>query len=374
MQMGWRFVASMAIAAGAACGGGSGAAGGGADAGGAARGAPPEQHDTLAAAVDSNPTLATDTIAARDTTTRVHVVNTGTRGMAFVVRWLLSPDQQALVVVEDPVGVEAEPVPDAFLYASERTGAVVQVDGVWDVTPSPDWTRLAFARAFVFRSGESESIPAAEWQRFFRWLPEDVAERTTAAMQARAERYAFPVSGMSYARAMALTQVFPVASLPAGRIAVVEAPTVRLEGWRVRWTPSGDTLAVGAAPAMVMDDADATRWTYVATRRVRSYHDSIGVAPPARRFAASPWIIGPTIDISIPFDLARERHIPALGATVSSANGRIRVERRGAVIDVGPGAALATTRDGRFIAALRPRAGAGEFDHPVEAVVYEVRS
>ena len=368
-----RMVAALGLAGGAACGGG-GSAGGRADAGGSARGAPPENHDTPSAARDSNPSPAADTLAARDTITRIHVVNTGPHGMAFVVRWLLSPDQQALVVVEDPVGVEAEPVPDAFLYASERTGAVVQVNGVWDVTPSPDWTRLAFARSFVFRSGEADSIPAAEWERFFRWLPEDVAERTTAAMKARAERYTFPVSGMSYARAMALTQVLPVASLPAGRMAVVQAPTVRLEGWRVRWTGSGDTLAVGAAPGMVQDDADATRWTYVATRPVRSYRDSLGVAPPARRFAPSPWIIGPTIDISIPFDMSRARHVPALGATVTSVNGRIRVERRGAVVDVGPGAALAATRDGRFIAALRPKAGAGEFDHPVEAVVYEVGS
>ena len=43
------------------------------------------------------------------------------------------------------------------------------------------------------------------------------------------------------------------------------------------------------------------------------------------------------------------RHVPALGATVRSADGRIVVERRGGTQAVGPGAALAATRDGRFI-------------------------
>lgn len=357
----------LAAAVGVSACGGDGARGGE-----AVRGAPPENHDTVTPAVDSNPSAAAESTPPPDSTPIVHVVNTGTHGMAATVRWLMSPDQRAFIVVEDPVGVEAEPVPDAFLYASEATGAVVQLDGVWDVAPSRDWSRLAFGRAFIFRSGEADSIPAREWQRFLAWLPEDVAGRSTAATRARAEQYVFPVSGMSYAKGMAVTQVFPVESLPAGRPAALRASTVRLEGWRVRWTPSGDTLAVGAAPQMVEDDADATHWTYVRTRPVRSYHDSLGAATAPRRFANVPWIAGPTIDISIPFDMDKTRHIPALGATVSSAKGRIRVERRGGSFDVGPGAALAATRDGRFIAALRPNPSRREFDHRTELVVYEL--
>lgn len=337
-----------------------------------ARGAPPDNHDSLVPPGVSNPSTAADTLPAQPAAPIVHRVNTGPHGMAATTRWLLSPDQRSIIVVEDAVGVEAEPVPDGFLFASEHTGAVVQVNGVWDVAPAPDWKRLAYGRAFVFRSGEADSIPRAEWQRFLAWLPEDVAEPTTAAMLRRAEAYTFPVSGMSYAKAISLTQVLDVARLTAGKLAVVAAPAVRLEGWRVRWTPGGDTLAIGAAPPMVQDDADASRWTYVRTRNPRSYHDSIGLAPPARRFAAPPWITGPTIDVSIPVDMDAERHVPALGATVRSARGRIQVERRGATMEVGPGAALAATRDGRFIAALRPRRGAGEFDHKYELVVYEL--
>lgn len=366
----WRVMAATVVLV-AGCGDrprvGSGAAADAVEAG-----PPPERQDTLAPLPDSNPSTALDTMPPRDSTPVVHVVNTGPHGMAATVRWLVSPDQRAMIVVEDPVGVEAEPVPDAFLYASELTGAVVQLEGVWDVAPSLDWSRLAWGRAFVFRSGEADSIPEREWQRFFGWLPEDVAERTTSAMKRRASAYVFPVSGMSYAKAVALTQVLHVASLPPGRAPFVTAPAARFEGWRVRWTPSGDSLAVGAAPATVQDDADATRWTFVRTRPVRSYHDSTGVASPGRRFANVPWVAGPTLDISLPFDMDKARHIPALAATVTSAKGRIRVERRGATGDVGPGAALATTRDGRFIAALRPRRTSREGDQPVELVVYEL--
>jgi hypothetical protein len=337
-----------------------------------ARGAPPDNHDTTLVAPDSNPSAAADTLPAQPAAPIVHLVNTGPHGMAATTRWLLSPDQRSLIVVEDAVGVEAEPVPDGVLFASEHTGAVVQVNGVWDVTPSPDWSRIAWGRAFVFRSGEADSIPRAEWERFLGWLPEDVTEPTIAAMLRRASAYTFPVSGMSYAKAIALTQVLDVAQLTAGRLAVVEAPAVRLEGWRVRWTPGGDTLAIGAAPRMVQDDADASRWTYVRTRPPRTYRDSAGVAPASRRFAPPAWVTGPTIDVSIAVDMNAERHVPSLAATVHSAGGRIVVERRGARTEVGPGAALAATRDGRFIAALRPKRGAGEFDHKYELVVYEL--
>ena len=41
-------------------------------------------------------------------------------------------------------------------------------------------------------------------------------------------------------------------------------------------------------------------------------------------------------------------------------------------ITVGPGIALAATATGRFILALAPRQKAGQYDHPVELVVYTV--
>lgn len=327
------------------------------------RGAAPDARGNAA------PAAQTDTTPVRVV---VHEVNTGPHGMAATVRWLLSPDGRAIIVVEDPVSVEAEPVPDGFVYASEVTGAVVQMNGVWDVTPSPDWSRLAFGRAFVFRSGESETIPEREWDRLFMWLPEDVAEPTTARMRAVAERYTFPASGMSYARAIGLAQVYDVSRLERGRVAVVEAPTVRLEGWRVRWTPSGDTLAVGSAPRTVQDDSDATRWTLVRPAGAPSYRDSLGVMSDPARLVVPRWTTGPTIDVSIEIDMASERRVEAGGAVVRSAGGRIRVERDGRTIDVGPGAALAATHDARFIGAVVPIPDAGEFDHKVRVVVYEL--
>lgn len=341
---------------------------------GTARGAPPAGQDTPAIPADSNPSTATDTLATPDSTpaVQVHEVNVGTRGMISRVRWTLPADQRSILVVEDPVGVEAEAVPDAFLYASENTNTVFQVQGVWDVAPSPDWKQLAWGLAFVFRSGEADSIPAREWQRLYAWLPEDVAERSTALLRRRLEPYTFPVSGMSYAKAIALTQVMKVDSLPAGKLAVVEAPTVRVEGWRVRWTPSGDRLAVGAAPRTVQDDAEATRWTLVRPRLPGGYHDSVGVATAATRLASVTWIPGPTFDVSIPFDMNKRRHVPALGATVTSENGTIRVERQGRTTEVGPGAALATTRDGRFIVAIVPAPAAKEYEPKIRVVVYEL--
>jgi len=363
-------VLGMLLACAAACGGGA-TPGSGAESPAAGAGGPPRTQDTAAPAADRNPSAAPTTVT---TPPRIvmHEVNTGPHGMIGTVRWLLSPDQRAIIVVEDPVGVEAEPVPDGFLFASEATGVVVQVNGVWDVAPSPDWSRLAFGRAFVFRSGESETIPEREWTRLHEWVPEDVAAPSAEALRRIVEPYAFPVSGMSYARAISLATIVDVGALQPGRSAAVQGPTVRLEGWRVRWTPSGDTLAVGAAPRTVQDDADAMRWTLVRTRGVRSYRDSLGVAPAGVRLVTPAWVNGPMIDVSVDIDMNQARRVPVSGGAVTSSNGRIRVERGGAVIEVGEGAVLAATREGRFIAALVPNRSAREFDPKVRLVVYEL--
>lgn len=336
-----------------------------------ARGAPPAEQDTTATSADRN--RSTAPIISRPPSRIVtHEVHTGPHGMAAQVRWTLSPDRRAIIVVEDPVGVEAEPVPDGFLYASEATGAVVQVNGVWDVAPSPDWSHLALGRAFVFRSGEAETIPEREWQRLFAWLPEDVAAPSEVEMRRRAEPYTFPASGMSYARAIALAQVVEVGRLGAGRLAVVEGPTLRLEGWRVRWTPSGDTLAVGSAPRSVQDDAAATRWTLVRPTGSRSYRDSIGIAPAGLRFIEQTWVEGPTIDISIEIDMRRERRVSAGGGAVVSRDSVVTFIAGSDTTRIGAGAALAATRDGRFVAALAPNPSREEFAPKVRVVVYEL--
>ena len=58
------------------------------------------------------------------------VVNRATRGMAARVRWALAPDSSAIIVVEDPAGVENEAVPDGVFFGTERTGRTWRMDSV----------------------------------------------------------------------------------------------------------------------------------------------------------------------------------------------------------------------------------------------------
>jgi hypothetical protein len=316
---------------------------------------------------------------AREASVETLLVNRGTQGMRSTIRWVLSPDRRAIVVVEDPVSVEAEALPDGFLYASEVTGSVVQLDNVWDVAPSPDWTRLAFGRAFVLRAGERDTVPPEEWQRLEAQLPEDVGERDTSTLRRRLEAHMFAASGMSLMLGLGLTQVIWLDSLRAGHLPASVGPTHSLHGWRVRWTPSGDTLGVGAAPRMVQDDAPPTRWVLVRPRRWALYTDTLGGTTDSSRFARVGWIAGPTIELASPVDLTARRELAIEGGTVESRDGTIRVTRRGPagrpeVYVVGPGLALAATASGQFIAALVPRAGAKEHEMRAYPVVYHVAS
>jgi hypothetical protein len=305
------------------------------------------------------------------------VVNRGTQGLRSTVRWVLSPDKRAIIVVEDAVSIEADPLPNGFLYASEATGAIVQLDSVWDVAPSPDWTRLAFSRAYVLNARELDTMPVQEWRRIEGKLPEDVAERDVATLRRRLESHAFPASGMTLMLGLGLTQVLRVDSLGSGRVTAPTGPTHSLHGWRVRWAPSGDTLAVGAAPRMVQDDAAPARWVFVRPRRWARYRDSLGVTTDSSRFAIVDWVAGPTIELATSFDLTTRRELAINGGTVESRDGTIRVTQRGPtgrpeVHVVGPGLALAATTSGRFIAALVARTGTNEQETRPYPVVYHV--
>jgi hypothetical protein len=297
--------------------------------------------------------------------------------MRATVRWLLSPDRRSIVVVEDAVSVEAEALPDGFLYASERTGDVVQIDNVWDVAPSPDWTRLAFGRAYVLRAGERDTVPPEEWQRLEAQLPEDVGERDTGTLRRKLKAHAFPASGMSLMLGLGLTQVIWVDSLRHGHTPASVGPTHSLHGWRVRWTPSGDTLGVGAAPRMVQDDAPPTRWVLVRPRLWALYTDTLGGTTDSSRFARVGWTEGPTIELASPVDFSRSREVAIDGGTIDARDGSIRVTARGpngrpSVRIVGPGMPLAATATGRFIVALVPRADAKEHEMRAQPVVYHI--
>lgn len=301
-------------------------------------------------------------------------VNRGTQGMRATVRWMLSPDRRDILVVEDAVSVEAEALPDGFLYASERTGEVLQLDNVWDVAPSPDWTRLAFGRAYVLRAGERDSMPPEEWRRLEGAMPEDVGARDSRTLRRQLEAHAFPASGMSLMLGLGLAQVAWVDTLRSRHHL---GSTHSLHGWRVRWTPSGDTLAVGAEPRAVQDDAAPSRWVLLRPRMWAIYTDTLGGTSDSSGFARVVWSEGPTMELASPVDLSGRHEIAVDGGTVSVRDGMIRLITRGQdarpnVRVVGPGIPLAATATGRFIAALVARTSGKEHEMRAYPVVYHI--
>ena len=157
-------------------------------------------------------------------------VNQGTYGMASQIRWVLSPDSSAILVMVDPVGVENEPVPNAFFFGSETRNFQARLDNVWDVAPAPDWQSLAFSRAYIVRGAESDSIPPSEWI--------DLARRT-GMDTATVIQGSFASSGMSVARAIAqpgVIRVPPDIRAPGAAYAAAPHTFPIAHGWQVRWT------------------------------------------------------------------------------------------------------------------------------------------
>jgi hypothetical protein len=301
---------------------------------------------------------------AGDTGVTAIRVNRGSRGMASRVRWATSPDRCALLVVEDPAAVEAEPVPNGFVFAGERGPRLVQHDSVWDVAPSPDWSRLAYGRAYTLLGGGRDSIPRTEWAA--------LARRVGLGAEA-VRRGAFPSSGMAVAYGVARPVIVDVATRPTGVLASGRAlPTTG--GWRVAWTRDGGAVVLGEAPRSARDDAPPTRWRVVdagtpaarsATERARSLDADVSRAEVS-------WREGPTLDVSVGVDTVRGAPIAVDGGSVESRDGVISLfSARGGRV-VGPGVALAATRSGRFIAAVVPDSARGGFEPPVRLVVYRV--
>jgi hypothetical protein len=287
----------------------------------------------------------------------VFSVNRGTHGMSARTKWMLSDDRSSLIVVEDPVAVEAEALPNGFIFATERGPLLIQQDSVWDVTPSPDWGRLAYSRGYILSAGESEIIPEPMWRRLAAEvrLPVDSVRRS-----------AFMSSGMVPAYGFAQPVILDVSSAAtdtsiSGRAMHRTLPIAG--GWRLRWTPDGGELAIGASPERVQDDSPSPAW-------LRVDPETGAVLGPIAESMLAPlsWSAGPVIDISIQIDLGATRSLGIEGGTLESRNGWIR--RNGRII--GPGLLLAATRTGTFIAALAPRHDAKQYEAPVEPVVYQV--
>jgi hypothetical protein len=272
-------------------------------------------------------------------------VNQQTRGMFAVARWALAADRNAIIVMDDPAAVEAEPVPNGFFVGSERPLRYVRRDSVWDAAPSPDWRRVAFGRAHFLRGDREDTLPTAQWEAFANRIGmpfEDV-------QQGR-----FHASGMGVAFGFARPGVVDLET-GADRVFPVAA------GWRVRWTRDGSRLVAGRAPRSAQDFAQATEWIALDPRD----GTPIGEVPPGAQFADVPWVEGPTIDISVRPDTTRKA-IPIEDGGVESRGGWIR--SRGRLI--GPGTVLAATRSGRFIVALVPDPAAKEYDAKEYLAVY----
>ena len=291
------------------------------------------------------------------------VVNRATRGMSARVRWALAPDSSALIVVEDPAGVENEAVPNGVLFASERTGRTWRMDSLWSASPAPDWTRVVVGRAAVLGGGEQQVVAPSRWREAERSLAA-VAGPQPAINADSLRAHSYPVSGMAVVEGTAATFVADVAR------DVREAPIrfVALDGWRVSWSCDGHDVMIGVRPERVQDDAPAK-----TTRRVAVDGGQPGSAPAAEPI---PWVDGPTLDISVPIARAA-RSLHARARVIEGTGNRITVrdssasgwsERR----EVGPGVPLAITRNGRFVLAIVPRTDATRYESPDHAVVYRV--
>ena len=260
-----------------------------------------------------------------------------------------------MIVVEDPVAVEAEAIPNGFIFVTDAGPAMLRQDSVWDVAPSPDWSRLAYSKAYILNAHEGEAVPEATWRR--------VAAAVRLPLDS-VRRNAFMTSGMVPAYGFAQPVVADVSGRPTDASISQSATTIPIAGgWRLRWASDGVLLGIGGKPERVQDDSPSPSWLAVDSRSGAVH----GAADPAN-LGPVEWVDGPVIDISVTIDLAETRSLAIEKGTLESRGGWIRLNGR----IIGPGLAVAATRSGRFIAAFAPRPEAKEYEAPVEPVVYRV--
>jgi hypothetical protein len=300
-------------------------------------------------------------------------VNNGTYGMRSQVKWILSSDSSGILAMVDPVGVENEPIPNSFFYGSEARNFQARMDSVWDVAVSPDWSTIAFSRAFIVNPREADSIPPAMWQEVARRTGLDTTTVRTSS---------FPSSGMSMARAIAQPGTITIPrDAHASGASDDAAPKVYpiAIGWRVRWTTDGSFIALGNSPASVSDAEGSETWASLDPK-TGVFHTTL---PVEAKTIAPGWINGPVLELSAPVDMqgAPQLNISASGRRIAieSTRGVITAREVGVVPDsaarsytIGSGKALVATKGGRYILALAPRAKAVAGEMPVEVVVYIV--
>ncbi len=278
---------------------------------------------------------------------RMTRVNQATSGMATRPRWARSSDGHTLLLVDDPAGVENDPVPNAVFVGSDGDQPSFRMDSVWDVAPSPDWFRLAVGGARVMSAREADTLPTAEW---------DAAASEFGITADSARRASFPASGMSMMFGLARPGVV---DLRQGQVRWFDAAG----GWQVAWARHGDTVLAGLPGGHIADGAGATAWIAFPASGGEPAPAGAPVEPTWYR-----WTDGPTVDISVPPDTGL-RTVETDAGALESRGGWIRLGGR----ILGPGVALTATRDGRWVAALVPDPAAKEYEAGYYLAVLEVR-
>lgn len=329
---------------------------------------------TTACVEVSNKSSGTDTTMSRATpAVSATSVNLGTYGMRSRVRWILSPDSSAILVMVDPVSIENDPLPNAFFFGSETRNFQTRMDNVWDVAPAPDWQSLAFSRAHIVRAEGEDSIPPAEWI---------TVARTTGMDTATVIQGSFPASGMVTMRAIAQPGIIRVPE-DIRAPGATDAAAPRLfpipRGWQVRWTVDGSTIALGNNPARADDSENSESWAALDPK-TGAFH---GTLPADTRLVVPRWTNGPVLESAAPVDMSGSKPIAVTAGkrtfSIESQHGVITaqettpgVNQEAAPFTIGSGKALTATRGGRYIVALAPRRNAVANEIPVEAVVYTV--
>jgi hypothetical protein len=288
-------------------------------------------------------------------------VNQGTHGMSARVRWTLSTDRKALLVVEDPRAVENDPLPNGFVFAVEGLG-LVQRDSVWDVAPAPDWRRVAFARAYTTTPGEYDSIPPREWHRLAGQV---------GLIESEVRKNAFATSGMVSAFGVARPFVVDLAAPDDSARTHGKALPIP-EGWRIAWTLDGTRLAIGSPAELIADDAPASKWRLVDPGTGAAE----GPTEPGK-LTRLQWTEGPSLDVSTAVDMRQRRAFRSDDIDVESEEGWIRVyvhdgTRLRAPRIIGPGIALTATANGRYVVAITADPDAKSYDPPNQLVVYHI--
>jgi hypothetical protein len=291
------------------------------------------------------------------------VVRTPT--LTATTRWMLSPDSAALLAVEDGAGARGEARPDGVVFANERLDCYARFEDAWDVSPAPDWRRLAYG--YVARPAASDSavIASADGEpQLVGALPADegaIGEpaRRDLVARTRTAMITLPRRGRVW--------------FGRGQPTLLRTDLPVRGGWRVRWSSDGRVVYSGSVPRTIRDDAAAREWTAVPdTGLVESLSTD-----EARRLPDANWKTGPTLDPSLPV-LLTGRAAPAARGRITSVGGWIRVTtgrwrgRRGRIL--GPGVLLAATRDGNFVLALAPQVGARRDAPTAQLVVYATGS